>query len=103
RPRDPRPRPQAAERPESAGHCLRHVPADQPRRDAGGRRVVKYTVVVGERTFVIEIEGTRVLVDGRPVVVSLGGPRGGAIRRLIRERSALPVLAAPGPGRGDWS
>jgi pyruvate carboxylase subunit B len=64
---------------------------------------VKYAVEVAGRTIEVEIDGARILVDGRAVDARLAGASGGAIRRLVRGKVSRAILAAPGEGRGAWS
>ncbi len=63
---------------------------------------MKYTIELAGRSFEVEIDGGRVLLDGRPVEATLTGARGTAIRRLIRGRSHRSLHAAPGDEKGAW-
>lgn len=63
---------------------------------------MKYTIELAGRSFEVEIEGSRVVLDGRPVEATLAGGRGTAIRQLIRGRSHSAVQAAPGEENGSW-
>lgn len=63
---------------------------------------MKYTVEVAGKTFAVEIDGGRILLDGRPVEAALNGARGTGIRRLARGRSVQTLLAGPAEGRGAW-
>lgn len=63
---------------------------------------MKYAVEVAGRMMVVEIEGRRILLDGRPVEASLNGARGQGIRRLVRGRSVQTLLAGAAEGRGAW-
>ncbi len=62
---------------------------------------MKYTVEVAGRSFVVEVEGTTVLVDRRPVEGRLVGT--GALRRLVRGlgSASRPLIASRGP-EGRW-
>lgn len=64
---------------------------------------MKYIVEVAGQRIDVEVDGDRILVNGRVADARLAGAPGSAIRRLHRGRSVSTVLAAPGDGRGAWS
>ena len=63
---------------------------------------MKYFVTVGGRERIVEVDGERVIVDGRPVAATLHAVPGTPVRHLVIDgRSlALPVEAE---GRGRWA
>lgn len=63
---------------------------------------MKYVIEISGRTLEVEIDGDRMLLDGRPVDAKLSGGRGSAIRRLERGRSIRNLQAWPGEERGAW-
>ncbi len=63
---------------------------------------MKYSVEIGGRVFVVDIEGTEVSLEGRPVAAALDAAAG-PIRRLITERRSLEVVLEPGDVSGLWT
>ncbi len=63
---------------------------------------MKYSVEVGGRSYVIEVEGARVSVDGRALEAALDVATG-PIRRLITPKSSLEVVLEPGEVSGLWT
>ncbi len=63
---------------------------------------MKYTVEVGGRSFEVEVDASRVSVDGKPVDTRLSGQPGTAIRSLTNGRRNRPILAQPGES-GQWT
>jgi biotin carboxyl carrier protein len=62
---------------------------------------MRYRVEIAGRAFEVVIEQGRVLLDGRPVDVGLGGPAGGVVRRLTRGRLSRSFHALRGES-GAW-
>ncbi len=63
---------------------------------------MKYSVEIAGRTFVVDVEGTSVTVDGKPLEAALDVATG-PIRRLITERRSLEVVLEPGDVSGLWT
>jgi pyruvate carboxylase subunit B len=63
---------------------------------------VKYTVEAGDRSFDIEIEGGRIVVDGRAVEARLSGAAGTVIRSLVHGRRNRAILAQS-EAPGQWT
>ncbi|HEY2806231.1 MAG TPA: acetyl-CoA carboxylase biotin carboxyl carrier protein subunit [Gemmatimonadales bacterium] len=64
---------------------------------------MKYTVEVGGKSFEVEIEGGRLLLDGRAVDATLSGLPDSALRRMVRGRHVRSILAQPGEQSGNWT
>lgn len=63
---------------------------------------MKYFVTVAGQEFEIEIEGDRIVVDGRPVTAALDPVPGTPLRHLVID--GRPVeLAVEAAGRGTWT
>lgn len=62
---------------------------------------MRYFVTVAGRTLEVEIDGARVLVEGRAVAADLAGT-GGPLHHLLFDGRSHPLLAQPGDARGAW-
>ena len=62
---------------------------------------MKYTVEVAGQTVEVEVDGERVVVNGQPAAVRLGGRRGDATRSLVGGKESRPFVATR-EGRGTW-
>jgi biotin carboxyl carrier protein len=63
---------------------------------------MKYTIDIAGRMLEVEIDGDRIVLDGRPVEARLTGAKGSAIRRLVRGRSQRSIHVAEGDEKGLW-
>jgi pyruvate carboxylase subunit B len=68
---------------------------------------MRYFVTVGGRTLEVAVDGDRVTVDGDRVTVdgtavSVDLASAGALRHVIADGVALPLVATPGDARGTW-
>ena len=63
---------------------------------------MKYTVEAGGRSFEIEIEKGRIVVDGRAVEARLSGTSDSVIRSLVHGRRNRTILAQP-EAPGHWT
>ena len=64
---------------------------------------MKYTVEVAGQVVEVEVDGERVLVNGKAATLRLGGRRGDASRTLVGSNETRPFVATRGEGRGAWS
>ncbi len=63
---------------------------------------MRYLVEIEGRTLAIEVDGTTVRLDGRPVDAALLGEPGSAVRRLARGRTSSSFVVAAGEEPGAW-
>lgn len=61
---------------------------------------MRYFVTVGDRTLEVEVDGSRVLVEGTDVQADLAGT--GPLRHLLLDGMSHPLLVTAGETRGDW-
>ncbi|MFI5206664.1 MAG: biotin/lipoyl-containing protein [Gemmatimonadales bacterium] len=61
-----------------------------------------YTVEIAGQRFEVEVEGDKVLLDGRDARAALGGTPGGVLRRLVRGPASRSFQALAAEGRGAW-
>ena len=63
---------------------------------------MRYTVECGGRSWTVDIEDGRVLLDGRAVDVRLSGRPGEVVRRLVRGKMSRGWTVGPGDGPSTW-
>ena len=64
---------------------------------------MKYTVEIGGQSVEVEVDGERVLVNGKPTDSRLGGRRGEASRTLVGAGETRSFVATRGEDRGSWN
>src|SRR2546428_13412771 len=69
---------------------------------AVGRCAVKYFVTVGARTIEVEVDGTRVTVDGVGVETDLAAVSGTPLYHLLLGGESWTVAVEPLEGAGRW-
>ena len=62
---------------------------------------MKYVVSIGGSSRVVELDGDRVLVDGRPVDASVAQPDGSPIASLLMDGASVTTLARRA-SKGSW-
>jgi len=70
---------------------------------AVGRCAVKYFVTVGARTIEVEVDGTRVTVDGVGVETDLAAVSGTPLYHLLLGGESWTVAVEPLEGAGRWA
>ncbi len=63
---------------------------------------MRYYVTIGERTFVVDLDGSRASVDGVEVRADLRDA-GGALQHLLLNGRSWPIVATPGSEAGAWT
>jgi pyruvate carboxylase subunit B len=62
---------------------------------------MRYHVTIAGETVVVDLDGTRVSVDGREVEARLAGS--GELRHLLLDGRSVTLLARPGEESGQWA
>jgi len=63
---------------------------------------MRYFVTIGDRTFEVDLGGSKPKVDGRPVEAELVRVPGTPVRHLLVDGTSSTLIARPGEGRGNW-
>jgi biotin carboxyl carrier protein len=63
---------------------------------------MRYFVTVEDRTFVVELAGKVVTVDGTEHTVDLAGHAGNAYRHMLLDSEGHAMLVRAGSARGEW-
>jgi pyruvate carboxylase subunit B len=62
---------------------------------------MKYFVTVGGREHVVEVDGDRVTLDGKPVTATAAGVEGTPVRQVLLDGASWMLTLDPA-GRGRW-
>ncbi|MGH7481496.1 MAG: acetyl-CoA carboxylase biotin carboxyl carrier protein subunit [Longimicrobiales bacterium] len=63
---------------------------------------MRYFVTLADRTFVVDLEGDDVRVDGEPVDADLGRVADSGFRHLLLDGESFPLVARRGEEQGSW-
>src|SRR5207244_4198067 len=71
-------------------------------RVRGGGAAMKYSVTIGAKTFEVEVDGSRVTVDGVALEADLAAVSGTPLYHLLLGGESWTVAAEPLEGGGRW-